>query len=254
MMRTMPSSPDDNSPPLNAPLRSDAYSAEHLWDHAQELARREQVERKSRARNGAVAQQFVERFESNCLYIASAYQRVIDSVRAGEPIATDAEWLIDNFYVVEEQLREIREDLPSSYYRELPKLATPPWVGYPRVWELAYELVVHTDSSLDEELIAGFVSAYQQVTPLTSGEIWAIPIMLRLVLVENLRRLCGHMLLTRDAWKEARRTLQNWQQGSVAKLPSADLEHCSTLVMTLIECLRDYGERDRKSTRLNSSH
>ena len=96
---------------------------------------------------------------------------------------------------MQEQLREIREDLPRSFYDELPKLASPPFAGFPRVYELAHELVVHTDSSLDEELIAGFIASYQQVTPLTSGEIWAVPIMLRLVLVENLRRLCGHMLV-----------------------------------------------------------
>ena len=100
-----------------------------------------------------------------------------------------AEWLLDNFHIITEALREVRTDLPPGYYDRLPKLAAGPLAGLPRVYWLALELIAHTDSALEEPTLAEFIRAYQAVTPLTIGELWAVPIMLRLVLVENLSRL-----------------------------------------------------------------
>ena len=110
-----------------------------------------------------------------------------------ETVTPDAEWLLDNYHIIEDTLREVRQDLPRGYYKELPKLAGGRFRGLPRVYELAFELVAHTDSSLDETNLTRFVEAYQQVTPLTIGELWAVPIkVLRVVLVDNLvARLAG---------------------------------------------------------------
>jgi cyclic beta-1,2-glucan synthetase len=221
----------DTCTDLDAPLRGELFSAEHLQAFAEQLAVSQKID--VLKGDGRLA----HRFADNCRAIASAYRTVVVGARLNESIGTDAEWLVDNYYVVEEQLREIREDLPRSFYRELPKLLAGPWAGTPRIYELAHELVVHTDSSLDEEIIAGVVTAYQQIAPLTSGEVWAIPIMLRLVLAENLRRLCSHMLITRRCRNEAREILAQLQAGEYrAKLPADPT--CSILVMELIECIR----------------
>lgn len=182
---------------------------------------------------------FIDRFERNRERIAFTYKTIAEGVRAGEPVASDAEWLIDNYYVVEEQLREIREDLPRQFYLELPKLASGVWVGFPRVYELAHELVTHTDSNLDDELIARFVTAFQRAVQLTSGEIWAVPIMLRLVLVENLRRLCEQMLATREYRSEAQQLIERWQGNGEATEAVVALVNCPPLVHQFIECLRD---------------
>ena len=96
-------------------------------------------------------------------------------------------------------LREIRIDLPHGYYRKLPKLASGAYAGYPRVYTLAIELIAHTDSSLDENHITRFVQAYQSVVPLTIGELWAVPTMLRLGILENLARLSEQMLHVWDS-------------------------------------------------------
>lgn len=226
-------------PVLDSPLRGETYSAEHLWLHAQHLA-----ERQALARSGTGDRRFIDRFESNCRFIATTYQTIVATARDQQPIAPDAEWLIDNYYVVQEQLREIREDLPRNFYLELPKLASQPFPGLPRVFELAYELIVHTDSSLDEELIAGFISSYQQVTPLTSGEIWAVPIMLRLVLVENLRRLSEHMLASRRCHNQARDILESWKAGKKPELPAAEDPHYAALVTEIVECIRETAQGD----------
>jgi hypothetical protein len=84
-----------------------------------------------------------------------------------------AEWLLDNYHLVEAQIREIRDDLPVGYYRQLPKLAEGPFAGYPRVFGLAWAFVAHTDSHFDPAALRRFIAAYQRVQPLTIGELWA---------------------------------------------------------------------------------
>ncbi|HEY0367291.1 MAG TPA: protein ndvB, partial [Pyrinomonadaceae bacterium] len=114
---------------------------------------------------------------------------LVNALREGRAISPAAEWLVDNYHIVEEQLREIRQDLPTSYYHELPKLASGELEGYPRIYAVALALIVHTDSRLDTNTLQRFIAAYQTVAPLSIGEVWAVAITLRLALVENLRRL-----------------------------------------------------------------
>ncbi len=118
-------------------------------------------------------------------------------------ITPAADWLIDNFHVVEEQVREIRIDLPPGFHRQLPKLIDGPLEGYPRVFGLAWAFVAHTDSRFDPQMLCRFVRAYQRVQPLTIGELWAVAITLRIVLVENLRRLAEDIVSYQAARQEA---------------------------------------------------
>ena len=105
-----------------------------------------------------------------------------------------AEWFLDNFHVVDETLRSIQADLPAGFYRQLPKLADGPLHGYPRVLGLAWAFVAHTDSHFEPEALRRFVRGFQRAQPLTIGELWAVPIALRMVLVENLRRLAERIV------------------------------------------------------------
>ena len=124
-------------------------------------------------------------------------------IREEGPITPAAEWLVDNFHVVDEVVRQIREDLPPGFYRQLPKLADGALQGYPRVLGLAWAFVGHTDSRFDRETLERFVRRFQHVQPLTIGELWAVPIALRIVLVENLRRLAERIVAGRAARHEA---------------------------------------------------
>src|SRR5260370_515647 len=118
-----------------------------------------------------------------------AYRHTGEVAGRNEPLSPDAEWLLDNFYIVADVLRGVRNDLPPAYYRELPRLVRGPLAGYPRVYALSLTLIAHTASSLDEPHITRLARAYQEVAPLTIGELWAVPATLRLGLLENLRRL-----------------------------------------------------------------
>jgi cyclic beta-1,2-glucan synthetase len=114
-----------------------------------------------------------------------------------------AEWFVDNFHVVDAVVRQVREDLPHGFYRQLPKLADGPLEGYPRVLGLAWAFVAHTDSRFEPETLQRFVRGFQRAQPLTIGELWAVPIALRIVLVENLRRLAERMVTGRAARQAA---------------------------------------------------
>ena len=128
---------------------------------------------------------------------------IAKAIDEGRAITPAAEWLVDNYYLVERQIREIRSALPPGYYRQLPKLADGPFTGYPRVFGLAWAFVAHTDSHFDTEMLCRFVRAYQEVQPLTIGELWAVAITLRIVLVENLRRLAEQIMHSSAARQEA---------------------------------------------------
>ncbi len=129
------------------------------------------------------------RVKENAAFLLSAYRSCAQALQAGQAITPAAEWLLDNFHLVEEQLRQIRYDLPPGYYRQLPKLADGPFVGYPRVLGLTWAYVAHTDSLISGPVLSRYVRAYQQVQPLMIGELWAVAITLRVVLIENMRRL-----------------------------------------------------------------
>jgi len=112
-----------------------------------------------------------------------------EAIKATRRITPAGEWLLDNFYLIEEQIRTARKHLPKGYSRELPRLLNGPSAGLPRVYDIALEMISHGDGRVDPESLSIFVTAFQTVTALKLGELWAIPIMLRLALIENLRRI-----------------------------------------------------------------
>ena len=145
---TGPHPPWDDS----APIRAELFSVERLGEHARSLAAAQGV--MAGERKGA---SLAKRLAENEAVLLSTYRDIAKAVDAGTVITPAAEWLIDNFHVVEKQVREIRADLPPGYYRQLPKLASGPFVGYPRVFGLAWAFVAHTDSLFDPEILRHYL-------------------------------------------------------------------------------------------------
>ena len=170
------------------PIRAELFSVERLEQHGETLAVAQRV-----TDSPAGGRPIAARVRENGRVLLDAYRSIAVAIREERAITPAAEWLVDNFHVVEEQIREIRDDLPRGFYRQLPKLAEGPLEGYPRVFGLAWAYVAHTDSYFDTQTLARFVQAYQRVQPLTIGELWAVAITLRIVLVENLRRAAEHI-------------------------------------------------------------
>jgi cyclic beta-1,2-glucan synthetase len=180
------------------PIRAELFSIERLEQHAETLAAAQRVTPRPAAGHSLVA-----RLRDNGRVLLVAYRALAQATNEDRSITPAAEWLIDNFHVIDEQIREIKDDLPIGFYRQLPKLADGPLEGYPRVFGLAWAFVAHTDSRYDSEMLCRFVRAYQRVQPLTIGELWAVAITLRIVLVENLRRLADGIVERRAARQEA---------------------------------------------------
>ena len=180
------------------PIRGELYSIERLEQFAAFLAAEHKVSREPER-----GRQLLPRLEENGRKLVAAYRSLGRAISNERTISPAAEWLVDNFHIVEEQLREIREDLPKSYYYELPKLTAGDLSGYPRIYAIALAIVAHTDSRLDGETLRRFVRAYQRVSPLSIGELWALAISLRLALVENLRRLTTRVVRSREEREEA---------------------------------------------------
>ncbi|MDV7213973.1 glycosyl transferase, partial [Azotobacter beijerinckii] len=197
-------------PPWNdpAPVRGELFGVERLEQHAESLAAAQAVTTRPR---GVPSLQ--RRLQDNAAVLLAAYRASAAELESGRSVVPAAEWLLDNYHLVEEQIREIRDDLPPGYYRQLPKLAAGPFVGYPRVFGLAWAFVAHTDSHIDLDVLRRFIIAYQRVQPLTIGELWAVAITLRIVLVENLRRLADQISAEHRARDEAD-TLADWLVGS----------------------------------------
>src|SRR5207253_7258581 len=149
------------------PIREELYSIERLEQFAVALA----AEHKIAERPQRVSL-LLPRLEENGRKLIAAYKALAESIREEHVISPAAEWLVDNFHIVEEQVREIREDLPKSYYHELPKLADGPFKNYPRIYAFSFALIAHTDSHLDTETLRRFINTYQKVSPLSIGELW----------------------------------------------------------------------------------
>lgn len=183
---------------LEEPIRYEIFSPERLEEHAKELAAKQKV-----IADPSRGLRLAPRVLENGRIIRAANQAVAVTVREQRAITPAAEWLLDNFHIVDDHLRDIQDTLPAGYYRELPKLSGGPLRGYPRVYEISWSFVAHTDSHFDPELLIRFVRAYQQVQTLSIGELWAIPITLRIVLIENLRRLSVRIVSSQQARLEA---------------------------------------------------
>ena len=192
------------------PLRAELYSADQMAQHARRLAATDRVT------DRPLPDRLLARLADNERVLGEVYRQLAATAASERGMTPAAEWLLDNFYLIEEEVRTARRYLPRGYSRELPRLVGDPppaaaldeapaadgWrgavsgaathaaqAGQPRVYALALQVVAHSDARLSRGALARFIAAYQSAQPLLLGELWAVPIMLRLALLENLRRV-----------------------------------------------------------------
>ena len=183
-----PGPEDFQQPPGDeSPLRSELFSVEQLVHHIKIQAAEHKVGLKHER------DALLSRLDKNEDILVRAYEVVMAAVEKDERIAPAAQWLIDNFYLIEDQIRTVRRHLPKGYSRELPGLLKGLSAGKPRIYAIALELITHGDGHLDAASITSVILAYQELSILKLGELWAFPIMLRLALIENLRRVAARI-------------------------------------------------------------
>ena len=224
--------------PIEKPLRDELLSIERLEERALTLAASFTVNPKGRR-----ARNIFPRFEDNARVLRDAYRTLADDVRTGQFVAAAGEWLLDNFYLVTAEITDIRRDLPRTYFHELPTLASREHPGQARIYAIALEILRHSDSRLDRQQLTRFLSSYQRVSPLTIGELWAWPSMLKLALLENLRRLTDEYLASRGQRRAADQYVTHIEERTgegPLELPTlAD----PAFVVQLLHRVREYGLR-----------
>jgi cyclic beta-1,2-glucan synthetase len=207
-----------------APLRAELFSVGQLERHARKVAGWHRV-----APAGRRADRLLARLGDNEAVFADAYALLTEAVTLGRRVTPAAEWFVDNYHLVEEQIRTARRHLPHGYHRTLPRLVDA--AGAPRVYDIALELISHSHGRVDVDGLRAFVDSYQSVAALQLGELWAIPIMLRLALLENLRRV----VVAVTAGRRDRETARVW----IERMRDVAAADPSRVVLVLAELVDD---------------
>ena len=231
---------EDDFPGTRVPL-----PLEQLESHARELAAEHSITRDSGPRK-----ELLSRLDRNAERLEHIYKKLSEEGSAQQPETPSEEWLRDNHYVVRAQIQEIRRNLPRRYYEELPTIAAGRWRLYPRVYVVARDFVTHTAGRFDQDGLGRFADAYQDVAPLTIGELWAIPIMLRLALVESLCGLAVRVLRAKQEREAARNFAANLIAPEKSKSPlQLAAKASSTFVVEILHGLRDHSVASTASWR-----
>ncbi len=221
------------------PLRDELLSIERLEERAAALAARFTVDPGSRR----VSRSLFPRFEDNARVLRDAYRALGDDAHRGDFVTPAGEWLLDNYHLVASEIRQVRQDLPRGYYRELPKLASRDRAGQARVYALAVELIRHSDSRLERQPMVRFLASFQGIAPLTIGELWAWPSMLTLALIETLRRLSEEMLAARAARRAADAYVSRIDASGTGAAPPLPRALHAAHVVQLLQRVREFGPR-----------
>jgi cyclic beta-1,2-glucan synthetase len=189
---------DGSRGPVQPPIRSEIFGLERFAQHGRSLGETHRA-----ARGNWRSATFFPRVRSNIRTLREAHHYIGLQASSGYDISPAGEWLLDNFHLIDAQLKEIHEGLPRSYFRSLPVLIDEPLAGLPRIYGVAWAFVAHTDGAFDEELALRFLGAYQETRELNLAEMWALPTTLRVLLIENLRRLAERVALNKAAREAA---------------------------------------------------
>ena len=178
---------------------------EELVEHGKKVAIEHSVSKKQNFLNWPVP-----RMNENYAYIKSVYKDLNDDVQKKGTVPPAAEWLLDNFYIIEDLVKGLRRDITKKNYFKLPKIVTGPLKGHARIYAVAEELVDHTNGQIDEKILAVYLKGYQSHNILYDREIWALPMVIRLVMLETIRYLCETIKKTYTQWHRADQFYEEW--------------------------------------------
>jgi cyclic beta-1,2-glucan synthetase len=192
------------------PLRAELFSSDQMDHYSRSLAASHKLSKKR------YTDRLLKRLADNERVLSEVRHLMTRSIKENYQITPAGEWLLDNFYLIEEQIHTAKRHLPKVYSEGLPQLAEGTSAGLPRVYDIVLELIAHSDGLIDMEGVNHFLTSYSSITQLQLGELWAVPIMLRLALIENLRRVSSRIAIDRiqknlaDYWaKELIETAEN---------------------------------------------
>ena len=188
-------------------IRDASLTGDELLNHAKEIAFEHAV-----SKNVGDIIWPVPRMNDNYRYIMSVYKELNEDVMNEIDTTPAAEWLLDNFYIIEEQAKSLRRDLTKKYYSKFPILSSGHLKGYARIYSIALELVSHTDGRIDEKVLVNYINAYQSNNVLTTRELWALPLMIKLALIENTRYICERIAHTQSQRRKVEEIIDDFDE------------------------------------------
>ncbi len=192
--------------PIEPPVRAVLFGQARFEQHGRSLAQAQAIQ------GTAGAGQFFPRLDDNVAMLQQTRRLLEKRHRDFRHLGAAGKWLLDNAALIDEQTHQVRRGLPRNFFRLLPRLRDEPLAGLPRIYGVAWAWVAHTDGGFDTGLLAAYLRAYQEERPLSLAELWALPTTLRVVLVENLRRLAERFATL----QAARDVVHHWYDGHPA--------------------------------------
>ena len=191
----------------------------------------------------------IKSLDKSYMNILKGYEYIEENTQDKRDIPPAAEWLLDNLYLIEKEYKHIKYNMPSKYYKNLPVIDKGFMKGYPRIYHIAIELISHTDGKIDENIIERFVRAYQSNKTLSSGELWALPIMLRIALIQNIGNITENVVFSQEEKKKANKVADRLigalstdsMDEEVEKLKDENIKFTIHFTERLLKILRDNG-------------
>lgn len=228
-------------PPVLGELRDVPLDPERLRLHAGDIAKAHET-----ASQLKTARMLLERLEANFDRLTVIYRYLNDKAKETDRLSPASEWILDNYYIIEEQAKEAGQLLRQERHAKLPVLNTGPLKGYPRIYAIALELISHTDGRLDQNELVAFLAAYQEYRVLRMAELWSLALMLKVALLEYLRHLADKIVRTENQWTEAEQVARLAPEDRLQRvqeiLVSQAGRQSSSFVVQLVRELRKKGD------------
>ena len=173
----------------------------------------------------------ITRVNENYLFIEKTYTLLNEHIKMGIDIYPAGEWLLDNFYIIEETVKKIRKEMPLKKYRELPGIANGMYSGFARIYVLASEIVAYTDNKIDDEVLKMALVSYQKQKALNMDEIWNLWIFLEIAIIENIRNVCEKIYISQNQKYKVENIIERLvdkKKEEVFKLPKVNLKFNSS--------------------------
>jgi len=215
-----------------------SYNINYLKESAENLAEIHSVSKSSKK-----IQPVKPILEDSKKVLINAYRILSGLAKQNQDLSPAAEWLIDNFYIIQEQIVQVQVDFPRQFQRNLPSLSVGEHEGLPLVYELIMNYLIHTDNLVDEEVLTQYIQHYQQARTLNLGEIWAIPIIIRLILIQKLSEKATHVLFRKKIWKHAHEFIEG--------IDKTEIGEPGSLISSLSKWVEKYSSGEEKVLVLN---
>ncbi len=167
--------------------------------------------------------------------LTETYRTLSKIVKSEKEISPASEWLMDNFYIIQEQIVQIGIDFPKAFQKNIPILAIGEHKGFPRVYEIVLNMLTHTDNVLDSEVLLEYIRSYQEEETLQLGELWAMPIMIRLFLIQILAEKASRILEKKNIKREVEKF--------VKEIEKEDLQEPGAFSHAISGWTKDHSEK-----------